>query len=122
MFSLQKNYRKARLYNLERFCPLGKIKVNDMEWYSFFEQRPLIGERILVIREWLDYDFKLNQSKRCWAIYECNFESVKRNIYGSSKRTVVNLTNLEQIAGKKFVNFFQSQYFDAGDLHWARMI
>ena len=93
-----------------------------MEWHSFFEQRPLIGERILVIREWLDYDFKLNQSKRCWAIYECNFKSVKRNICGSAKRTVVNLTNLEQIAGKKFVNFFQSQYFDAGDLHWARMI
>ena len=92
-----------------------------MSWYSFFKHIPKIGERILVVREWVDYDFELNKPKRCWALYECNFEGIKRDICRCAERTIINLANLKHIAGEEFVNLFQNQYFVERTLHWARI-
>lgn len=86
-----------------------------MEWYSFKNKYPLVGEKILVLHEWLDYDFKLHQDKKSYAIYECNFTSIKKN------KHIVRLVNLKQIAGEKAFNFLQSQYFSVRALHWARL-
>lgn len=92
-----------------------------MNWKSFLKYIPKIGERILVIREWVDYDFELNKPKRCCALYECNFKGIKRDICRGAERTIINLTNLKQIAGEEFINPFQSQYFVERTLHWARI-
>lgn len=92
-----------------------------MEWFNFSVKQPKVGERILIVREWVDYDFELNKPKRCWALYEGNFEGIKRDICRGAERTIINLTNLKQIAGEELINFFQSQYFVERTLHWARI-
>ena len=92
-----------------------------MEWFNFNVKQPKVRERILVVREWVDYDFELNKPKRCWALYECNFEGIKRDIRRGTERTIINLANLKYIAGEKFFNFFQNQYFVERTLHWARI-
>ena len=84
-----------------------------MNWKSFFECLPKVGERILIINEWIDYDFELNKPKRCCALYECNFKKITKHM--------VNLINLKHIAGEKCNNFEKIQYISVRLLHWARL-
>lgn len=84
-----------------------------MEWKSFFECLPKVEERILIVAEWLYLDGKLEHTKRCCAIYECNFKSFREGI--------VNLVNLKHIAGEKDNNFEKTQHIGANALHWARL-
>lgn len=92
-----------------------------MDWKTFIEQHPLRGEKILVIHEWLDYDFELHQPKRCWAIYECNYKSIKKDIYNGADRSIVDLIKLKMVAGEEPVNFLISNHFAARALHWAKL-
>ena len=84
-----------------------------MKWYSFFECLPKIGERILIIHEWGEYNFELHSTKTCYTIYEGNFKNIKKYI--------VNLINLKHISGEKCNNFEKTQYISARALHWARL-
>ena len=84
-----------------------------MNWKSFFECLPKVGERILIINEWGEYNFELHSNKTCYAIYECNFKNIKKYI--------VNLVNLKHIDGEKFNNFEKTRHIDANALHWARL-
>lgn len=86
-----------------------------MKWYSFFECLPKIGERILIIHEWLGFDFESHDIKRCYTIYECNFKNIIEN--------VVILVNGERIIGESRSIFEKEQYIniDAKELHWARL-
>mgnify|MGYP004537480721 FL=1 len=84
-----------------------------MNWKSFLEHLPKVGERILIIHEWGEYNFELHSTKTCYTIYECNFKSIKKYI--------VNFVNLKHIAGEKCNNFEKTQYISARALHWARL-
>lgn len=84
-----------------------------MNWKSFFECLPKVGERILIIHEWGEYNFELHSTKTCYTIYECNFKNIKK--YN------VNLVNLKYIAGEKCKSFEKIQPIDARALHWARI-
>lgn len=92
-----------------------------MDWKTFFEQRPLKGERILVIREWLDYDFELHQPKRCWSIYECNYNGIIKKNINYAKSTTVDLVNLKMVTGEKLNLVGRGSHFTARALHWARL-
>lgn len=92
-----------------------------MNWKAFVEQHPLRGEKILVIHEWLDYDFELKHSIRCYSIYECNFKSIKKDVYNGADRSIVDLTNLKRIAGEEFDDFLTNNHFAARALHWTRL-
>lgn len=84
-----------------------------MEWYSFLKHLPKVGERIVIIHEWGEYNFELHSNKTCYAIYECNFKNIKK--YN------VNLVNLKYIAGEKCKSFEKIQPIGARVLHWARI-
>lgn len=84
-----------------------------MNWKSFFECLPKVGERILIINEWGEYNFELHSTKTCYAIYECNFKKITKHM--------VNLINLKHIAGEKCNNFEKIQYISVRLLHWARL-
>ena len=84
-----------------------------MNWKSFVECLPKVGERILIVDEWVCLDVELHHAKKCWAIYECNFKS--------NKEGIVNLVNLKHISGEKHTNFEKTQYIGENALHWARL-
>ena len=86
-----------------------------MNWKSFLEHLPKKDERILIIHEWLGFDFESHDIKRCYTIYECNFKNIIEN--------VVILVNGERIIGESRSIFEKKQYIniDAKELHWARL-
>ena len=86
-----------------------------MNWKSFLEHLPKKDERILIIHEWLGFDFESHDIKRCYTIYECNFKNIIEN--------VVILVNMKRIIGEGFSIFKKKPYIDIDvkELHWARL-
>lgn len=73
-----------------------------MNWESFLKHLPKVGERILIIHEWVNLKDEKSSSIKNYTIYECNYKSIKKDFYNKDDRSVVNFVNLKMVGGKNF--------------------
>ena len=91
-----------------------------MNWKSFLEHLPKIGERILIIHEW-EWCDTWNISTKHYTIYECNYKNNKKNVYDGIDMSVVNVANLKMIGGEKLYDCLEKRQFYSQFTHWARL-
>lgn len=91
-----------------------------MNWKSFLEHLPKVGERILIIHEWCLND-TLGISTKYYTIYECNYKSIRKDFYNEDDRSIVYFVNLKMIGGEKLYDYLEKRQFYSKYIHWARL-
>lgn len=91
-----------------------------MNWKSFSTCLPKIGERILIIHEWVNLEDEKSSSIN-YTIYECNFKSIKKDFYNKDDRSIVDFVNLKIIGGKKRFDYLEERKFRTKLIHWVRL-
>lgn len=92
-----------------------------MEWYSFLKYLPKVGERILIIHEWVSLKDEKSSSIKNYTIYECNYKSIKKDFYNKDDRSVVNFVNLKMVGGEKLFDHLEERKFYSKFIRWARL-
>lgn len=92
-----------------------------MNWKSFLEHLPKVGERILIIHEWIILKDKNSFPIKNYTIYECNYKSIKKDFYNKDDRSVVNFVNLKMVGGEKLFDHLEERKFYSKFIHWARL-
>lgn len=92
-----------------------------MNWKSFLEHLPKVGERILIIHEWWTNDAIGRISTKYYTIYECNYKNIEKNVYAGIDMSVVDVVNLKIIDGKKLHDYLEKRQFYSKFIHWARL-
>lgn len=90
-----------------------------MNWKSFLECLPKVGERIVIIHEWCTGNGCI--PTKHYTVYECNDKNIQKSFFNEDDRSMVDFINLKMIGGEKLFDYLEKRSFYSKFIHWARL-